>query len=94
MSSCVNCGAEGNTDDHHTNYENDETVPVCRGCHIRIHNNPSHELYPEDPLPGRTLNVTFSDDDFRKLKNRKGDRTWPEAITEEFGVLNEADING
>jgi len=34
----------------------------------------------------RQLNVAFEDDTFEALDDAKGDRTWREAIKEEFGV--------
>jgi hypothetical protein len=36
-----------------------------------------------------TLNETFDDDDFEALTEVKGDRTWKEAILEEFGVAED-----
>lgn len=33
------------------------------------------------------LNVAFDDDDAEALEAVKGDRTWREAILEEFGVV-------
>lgn len=48
---CVECGSSENVVDHHVNYEEDETVPACRSCHIQIHNNPNHRLHPEDERP-------------------------------------------
>jgi hypothetical protein len=34
----------------------------------------------------RTVNATFDETEHQKLTEIKGDRTWPEAILEEFGV--------
>jgi hypothetical protein len=34
----------------------------------------------------RNLNESFEDSDFEKLEDVKGDRTWHDAILEEFGV--------
>lgn len=34
----------------------------------------------------KQLNETFDDGDFEALKEVKGNRTWREAILEEFGV--------
>jgi hypothetical protein len=34
----------------------------------------------------RQLNETFPDDEYSKLKEVKGDRTWRSAILEQFGV--------
>lgn len=34
----------------------------------------------------RTINVVVADDDFDELSQVKGDRSWREAIKQEFGV--------
>lgn len=34
----------------------------------------------------RTVNVVFDTDDFEELKEKKGDRSWEDAILEEFGL--------
>ena len=34
----------------------------------------------------KTINETFTDDEMKRLKEIKGDRTWREAILDEFGV--------
>lgn len=34
----------------------------------------------------KTVNETFTDDEHDRLATVKGDRTWREAILEEFGV--------
>jgi hypothetical protein len=35
---------------HHTNYDRDETIPLCHDCHMDVHQKPgfSDELCPED----------------------------------------------
>ena len=40
----------------------------------------------------KQLNETFDDDDFQALTEVKGDRTWREAILEEFGVRDNGDL--
>lgn len=47
---CVLCG-DSKTLQHHTNYAEDETVPVCYTCHGAIHADEDHSLYPEDEKP-------------------------------------------
>lgn len=37
----------------------------------------------------KDIRETFTDEEFEKLKREKGDRTWREAILEEFGVDEE-----
>lgn len=37
----------------------------------------------------RTLNVTVSEGQFERLEDEKGDRTWRDAILQEFGVREE-----
>ena len=34
----------------------------------------------------KTINEPFTDDELKRLKEIKGDRTWREAILDEFGV--------
>jgi hypothetical protein len=37
----------------------------------------------------KTINFVVTDGEFERLKDAKGDRTWPEAVKEEFGVSND-----
>ncbi|RLI71896.1 hypothetical protein DRO97_09415 [Archaeoglobales archaeon] len=34
--------------EHHTSYEKNETVLVYQSCHVKIHRDPRHPLYPKD----------------------------------------------
>ena len=34
----------------------------------------------------KNINVTFTDDEIEAMRDVKGDRTWREAILDEFGV--------
>ena len=34
----------------------------------------------------KNINVTFTDDEIEAMRDVKGDRTWREAILQEFGV--------
>ena len=34
----------------------------------------------------KTINETFTDDEIESMRDVKGDRTWREAILQEFGV--------
>jgi hypothetical protein len=36
-----------------------------------------------------TINAVFNDSDFKSLKEKKGDRSWEEAILEEFGLQDQ-----
>lgn len=40
-------------------------------------------------MPVKHLNATFTEDEFERLSEEKGDRTWEEAILQEFGIDNE-----
>lgn len=41
---------------------------------------------------GKSLNATgFTDEEFDQLKEIKGDRTWEQAILEEFGVNEDSE---
>lgn len=42
----------------------------------------------------RTLNERFTDEEFARLKRKKGDRSWHDAILEEFGATQEAIMDG
>jgi len=37
-------------------------------------------------MPVRRINPAFTSDEFERLQEEKGERTWTEAILEEFGV--------
>lgn len=40
-------------------------------------------------MPGiKTLNATFTEEQHEQLDEIKGDRTWSEAVLEEFGVTD------
>ncbi|MFD1645587.1 hypothetical protein [Haloarchaeobius litoreus] len=49
---CIVCGGASTTD-HHTSYEPERTVRVCRPCHYRIHNEPGFrdDLEPDESRP-------------------------------------------
>lgn len=34
----------------------------------------------------RQLNTTFTDEEYESLQDEKGERTWHDAVLEEFGV--------
>lgn len=42
----------------------------------------------------KRINVTFDQVTFDELEDVKGDRTWTEAITEEFGVADGMEADG
>lgn len=48
MTKCAECGSEKTIHMHHISYEPEETVPLCASCHKLVHENPDHELYPDD----------------------------------------------
>ena len=69
MTGCEICGSEKRIDQHHTSYENDETVPLCRSCHQNVHNDPSSEYHPEDAPETTTVEVSREiKDDLDSLK--------------------------
>lgn len=84
--SCRSCGSTENIHEHHITYDPERTVYLCQNCHIEAHKDRSHEFHPEQEKPGKTLNQTFTDEEFDGLREVKGDRSWREAILEEFGV--------
>ena len=42
----------------------------------------------------KSINQTFDDDEFQKLADVKGWRTWKTAIKEEFGIVDSDDEEG
>lgn len=42
----------------------------------------------------KKLNVPFDGATYEKLSAVKGDRTWEEAIIEEFGVADQTEVDG
>jgi len=47
MTECYRCGTtDGRIENHHTDYEADETVPLCRECHAGVHASDDDELKP------------------------------------------------
>jgi predicted CopG family antitoxin len=40
-------------------------------------------------MPTKTINEAFDEEQYSELKAVKGDRTWSEAILQEFGVSND-----
>ncbi len=41
----------------------------------------------------KTINETFSEEDYKILKEKKGKRTWKEAILYFFGIIKEEKNN-
>jgi len=37
----------------------------------------------------KTLNISFTEDEYDRLTEKKGDRTWHDAMLDEFEVNNE-----
>lgn len=54
---CADCG-DGSVEliRHHISYELDLVILVCRSCHVSIHHDESHPLYPIDS-GGKTIHV-------------------------------------
>lgn len=57
MSDCTLCDSTSNIDNHHTSYEPEETVMLCRSCHQEVHKADSHELKPEDDSGTTTIEI-------------------------------------
>lgn len=58
MTECVECGDTENIDQHHTSYEPEKTVPLCRSCHRQVHEDESHELHPDGSPDKHSIAVT------------------------------------
>lgn len=52
MNECELCGTPEDIVEHHTSYEPEETVMVCRSCHGRVHTDPDHPLHPGENRKG------------------------------------------
>jgi len=100
INTCFACGSTGDLEVHHidgdrTNNALENLVPICKDCHKSIHtsySDPRNHVVKE--LRGkvktekkqRQLNITLTDEMHAKLKEVKGDRSWREALLEEFDV--------
>jgi len=61
VTKCELCGVTKNLIGHHTNYEKNETVWLCKGCHRKVHGDPFHSLYPSDEPPVHTASTRITD---------------------------------
>lgn len=76
MGLCTICGSGKNILRHHISYEHDVTVPLCASCHIRVHRDKSHRLYPIDYKPTNTMksmSTQIPDDLYERLKDEVDD---------------------
>lgn len=66
---CERCESATQLVEHHTSYEDDETVTLCRSCHGAVHVDPHSPYYPEDePVKDhRDANVYLTDEQIVKL---------------------------
>lgn len=55
--SCELCGTGDNVERHHISYAPEETVPLCRSCHQRVHKADAHELKPDDSRGKTTIQI-------------------------------------
>jgi len=100
---CIACGSDENIEAHHldgdrSNNNIDNLAPVCADCHKSVHTRSSSPV--NDTVAELREKVTREKDikrigadviqsDYEKLIEVKGDRTWKEAIKQEFGVVDE-----
>lgn len=45
---CQLCNQDKKLDKHHTSYEHNITIQVCRSCHKKIHCNKIKKYFPQD----------------------------------------------
>ena len=53
---CAICNSDRNVIKHHVNYKENITIPLCRGCHMMLHNGAFLALHipaPQHPYCGR-----------------------------------------
>lgn len=60
MTECIECGSVENLDEHHTSYEPEKTVILCRACHQSVHGADSHRLKPSDDSKDTTIMINRS----------------------------------
>ena len=66
---CAICGTEESIINHHTSYDPEETVPLCRSCHMKLHNGSIKSDIPAPTLPypiHPTVQISKVDD--KKIK--------------------------
>lgn len=69
MSECIECGSRENIDKHHTSYEPEETVMLCRSCHQSVHGADEHPLKPTDSREKTSIQLPESTRD--RLKEER-----------------------
>jgi len=69
MTDCAECGSSDYVEQHHTSYDPENTVPLCRSCHQQVHADESHRLHPDDS--GRTTTIQITMRQKEKLDNIK-----------------------
>lgn len=96
MKKCIICGSSENVIDHHTNYEKNIVVKVCRKCHVKIHSRWTRDERfrkfspvdrPVSYLDGKRkqFNVLISEEAVKKIQKISIDRgTTSSELVEDF----------
>lgn len=69
MSECELCGVANKLDEHHTSYQPETTVMLCRSCHQKVHGADNHPLQPDDSAGVTTIQIPSKIRD--KLKDER-----------------------
>jgi len=81
---CVICRIEGLVDNHHTSYDPEHIIVVCKNCHVNLH---KYKMAPSQPL--RRVHLILQEhqyEELTRLKKRWG-LTWEDFVTKlcEYG---------
>jgi hypothetical protein len=96
MSECYECGSETALEEHHTSYDPERTVMLCRTCHRQVHGNGDHRLEPDDQPPKTTIQVsqeTRERLEFRKVSDGEScDNVIERLLDDNGGVFTKSEI--
>ena len=95
---CTICGAAKGIINHHTCYENDNTVPLCRSCHKKVHSKLDHTLHPIDEKEFKHLGIRIPTGLMEELDGhieRETHVSKSDLVRDALGrYFDEADTNG
>jgi len=82
---CKECGTEDNLNQHHTSYADNTKVWLCDSCHGKVHQDPSHELYPDYEMERHdshrtTINIPKNEHRDAKAVKQQHDETWTDVL--------------
>jgi aldehyde:ferredoxin oxidoreductase len=84
MRECKLCDSTENVDEHHTSYEPERTVFLCRSYHKTVHGAEDHPLHPDDEPDGSTIKLTEETKAVLDQENKDGE-TFSETVARLLG---------